>query len=675
MKMDYRINFNCSFCDALVPFNLVDASKHVKTHSNRCPICRDQLTAVELENEGHLRRLHRVGAQTPTPSTNHFHTCSICAMQVPVFPRGSNLHEDNILAARRHYMEHFESNHLRPEFQASQQHYLCPYPTCFKVFNHRSTVYACFFIHSSEDLPISSNIEISNQVHSPPSVTNLIGNPVLASTQVATASDGPEEPSQPQSIGSQPQNEVGSPGSPPSPGGGGGALEEVCASVSVRNANGNVAGNLEVPSTEESLAKLFYQLRCLHGVPEDGLTLLSSTLKGIDEEVQRRVNSLVSEELLRAAVPSDAATCVSQRVRGRMEEESLLYTSAFSSKYKRRKYFEQQYPIVHPIFVRVPQAQLSPPRYYVRFDLADLLKRFFCDQDVKDSFQAFSEVQQDFLHIATRARDDGMAEDIRLHCVTEGRRYREKCGARTKPIIPLILYLDAFGTNDPAGSKSSLHKIMGVYVGVAASPICYSERKSILLFSIVRQEEIKSLGVHHFLEDLLNDIDLARTQDFQIGGKEVGVDLLYVLGDNLEANVLSGLGGGFSRWVKHVCRHCEITSDEFCKVGSYREMKEKSTPRTHDGYLRHQGTYLQTRNKSLSKGVVSRSALQDFQGIDIAKDLPSCVIHNFLGGECRTPFAMYRMIPKYWRPCMSGKQCIGLGIAKYRKPFSNIRLQ
>ena len=65
-------------------------------------------------------------------------------------------------------------------------------------------------------------------------------------------------------------------------------------------------------------------------------------------------------------------------------------------------------------------------------------------------------------------------------------------------------------------------------------------------------------------------------------------------------------------------------------------MKQKSTPRTHERYLLHQSVYLRTRDKAQSKGVVSRSALQDFRGMDLALDLPSCHIHNLFGGECRT---------------------------------------
>ena len=637
VKMDYTSNFSCFFCDAVVPSAMADAMAHVDMHSKFCPICGSKLTTVEIENERHLRQIHRVGVQIPTPSTNHFHTCSICREAVPVFPRGSNLDEDNMIATRRHYLRHFDGTTLKPQYQ---EEYVCPYPTCFKAFNHRQAVYTCFFIHPNEDLPLTAADattgrqarEIHSQVHSPPPATNMIGNPLLSSTQAGvpgtldTASNGSEDHSQSHSVGSQ---DVAGPQERPSSQG----LDATVASA-VGNGTGPAAA--EGPSLEETQAMLFYRLRCLHGVPEDGLTLISNTLKGIEARLQTKVNTLVGEELLHAAIPREAATCVSDRVKGRMEDEPLLFTPALSSKHLRKRYFNRHYPIIHPIFVRVPEVHRAPARFYVRFDIADLLNRFFRDRDVQNSFQLFNEAKTAFTSIANRATEDGMPEDIRIHSMTEGSRYRDKCGSRSGPIVPLVLYLDGFGTNDPAGSKGNLHKILGIYVGVAASPITYSERQSIFLLSLVRHEDVKAHGVHHFIEDVLNDIDMARNQPFRINGVEVGVDLLYVIGDNLESNGLAGLGGGFSRWVDYVCRHCEITSSEYSTVGGYREMKQKSTPRTHERYLLHQSVYLRTRDKAQSKGVVSRSALQDFRGMDLALDLPSCHIHNLFGGECRT---------------------------------------
>ena len=493
--------------------------------------------------------------------------------------------------------------------------------------------------------------EVHSQVCSPPPATNMIGNPMHSSTQADLPSNpdpvssSPGDAPQPDYTGAQPLSGNGSPRSPPVHVGDG-ALEDASVPASA-NATRPAVGNVVEPSVEERQAELFYHLRCLHGVPEDGLSLISNTLQGIEKKLQADVYKLVGEELRLAAISTEAAAHVLGRVKGRMEESPLLYTPDLSSKYRRKRYFERRYPIVHPIFVCVPEVQQLPPRFYVRFDITDLLNRFFSDEHVQNSFRAFTEAQTVFSAIADQATADGMAADVRIHSVTEGTRYREKCGASAKYTVPIILYLDGFGSNDPAGSKGNLHKILGIYVGVAASPTTYSERKSIFLLSLVRNEEVKTHGIHHFVEEIVNDIDMARNQPFRIAGVDVVVDLLHVIGDNLESNGLAGLGGGFTRLVDYVCRHCEITSDEYSTVGSYKEMKEKSFARTHERYLHHQQSYRQTRNKSLSKGIVSRSALQDFQGFDLAADLPSCHVHNFFGGVYST--AVWHVAMAHWQ--------------------------
>lgn len=612
-----------------------EALSHVRLHSNSCPICKKLIANLpEYASERHLRDIHRVGIQIPTSATNSFHHCSICGEHVPVFPRSYKLNDDNLTFVRRHYMTHFNQNLLKPEFE-SQDQCLCPFPTCFKVFTHRAAVYTCFFLHPSEDLPIVGTMIDSSQeqeVHSPPSA---IGNPMFSSTQadgtntLDTAPPSPGDASQPNTLGSQSQNIVGRQSQTPE------HAEEIGAAP-IEITSGTVNGNLGRPSAIESQAELLFRLRCLHGVPEDALSLISQTLNGIEEIIREKTCSVVGNQLLLEAIPTEVATRVMVGLKRRMEDEPLLYTPTLSTPYRRKSYFNSQYDLVHPIFVQVPN---STAKFYVRFDIVELLERFFRDENVKNSFRAFAEVQSVFSDIANQATEDGLSADVRMHSVTDGTRFKDKCGASEKTIVPLILYLDGFSCNDSAGSKSNIHKIVGIYVAVAASPITYSERKSLLLLSLVRQEEIKSHGINHFLEEILTDIDIARNHPFHIGGVEVGVDLLFVLADNLESNGLAGLGGGFSRHVKFVCRHCEISSDDFGHVGSYEEMKEKSTPRLHEQYLRHQQTYLRTGNKTLSKGVVSRSALQDYHSFDLAKDLPSCEVHNFFGGAYGTMHA------------------------------------
>ena len=224
----------------------------------------------------------------------------------------------------------------------------------------------------------------------------------------------------------------------------------------------------------------------------------------------------------------------------------------------------------------------------------------------------------------------GSGGEVRLHSVYDGQRYKQKARNRAKPVVPIVVYVDGFGVNDPAGSKSNLHKLIGIYMGVALTPTSYSERKSIMLVSLIRQEDVARNGIGKFLDDTCSEIDLLRHVPFKIGQISVEIELLYALADNLDANKIAGLGGGFSKFVPFSCRHCEYKTSQ--TVLSVAEMKGKSRPRTHQRMIEQQDLYKRTRNKILSKGVVARTPFQDIDSFNISTDFPMCAVHNFHGG-------------------------------------------
>jgi hypothetical protein len=63
------------------------------------------------------------------------------------------------------------------------------------------------------------------------------------------------------------------------------------------------------------------------------------------------------------------------------------------------------------------------------------------------------------------------------------------------PYILLRVYLDAFACNNPIGSASGKHKIMGYYYSVLNDLVVSSNRKTLQTISLILQSDIDFFGL------------------------------------------------------------------------------------------------------------------------------------------------------------------------------------
>ena len=628
----------CVVCTLPIQANMEEIIQHEKKHKEEkdfvegplCVICGVHIEFKMEVLETHMKRKHRLGQQIPPSNSPTCHICVICDQKISVFPKKTKLFDDNLFHIRKHYTSHFENNELRrDDCHVKDQEIFCPFSTCFKTWEKKWSVYACLLSHLPEDLPIfhlaepaieNDSIPIVVQVSELPSQLEEIGRPLATSTQVPISTENSTIENNSASLEQIDLDPVDCDHPPPRP--------------------------FQLERTKSALfrcqGQLLFDLRIKHGVAEEVLNKVSTALSQMDSHVKEYMSTILQEEF--SANPSSVnsfgeyVSAVRKRI---VEEESLLGPEQLSSTYKRQKWYSKNYPIIPPHFVDIQGIQGGGGvgggggggggvAFFARFEIEELLKRFFKDKSVKTAFQSFVEAIPVFEKIQERKIREGCGGEIRVHSVLDGKRYKQKVRNREKTIVPIILYVDAFGVNDPAGSKSNLHKVTGIYLGVAATPTTYSERKSIMLIALIRQEDVSRHGIGLFLKQILEEIDLLRKVPFKIGDEEVEIELLYALADNLDANKIAGLGAGFSKFVPYTCRHCEYKTLQTVK--SLADMREKSQPRTHQRMIHQQELYKQTRNKTLSKGVVSSTPLQLIDNFNLATDIPMCAVHNFHGG-------------------------------------------
>ena len=667
---------SCAVCHKMVPAIVSNIFNHSKLHSKEDPICIICGTAVlpgSEDYEKHLSRVHLIGRQTPNTNSQFYHSCVVCGEKIPAFAKSEKLYDDNVFHIRRHYVQHYERNDLKKEECTDpDQEVFCPFPTCFKTWERKWSVYTCFISHLPEEIPIrqlpqreqnhsvvtSGNVLV--EVLELPSQLDNIGRPLESSTPIQNSrpsspapceanenpslegsdlirnhhedqSTTPPHPPPPPSPPPPPPPSLPpptSPSPPPSP-----------------PPPPPPPPSLRVEDTQKALileqGHLLFNLRTKHGVAEEVLNKVTLAMSNLDHKVKEFMNSVLDEEKEKnssSTITCDFVESVKKRIR---EEPTILGQDELTSTYKRQRWFNQTFSISHPIFVDISGVRGggggggggvgdSTSNFYARFDVEDLLNRFFKDKNVKMAYEKYLEATSVFEQLETKKVCEGSVDEIRIHSVYDGIRYKQKARNRGKPIVPIILYVDGFGVNDPSGSKSNLHKVTGIYLAVALTPTSYSERKSIMLLALIRQEDVSRLGIHYFLDQICMEIDLLRTVPFKIGNMAVEIDLLYTLADNLDANKIAGLGGGFSKFVNFSCRHCEYKTSQ--TVSSFAEMLKTSRPRSHQRMLEQQNLYKQTRNKTLSKGIVAPTPFQDIDSFNIATDIPMCAVHNFQGG-------------------------------------------
>ena len=158
-----------------------------------------------------------------------------------------------------------------------------------------------------------------------------------------------------------------------------------------------------------------------------------------------------------------------------------------------------------------------------------------------------------------------------------------------QPYILLRLYLDAFGCNNPIGSSSAKHKVLGFYYSIFTSLESCSKLDLIQTLALLFEKDVEFFGLSVCLKatiDELKKLVLEGLYDKKFK-RHIQVRVISSLGDNLEQVSVCGIRKNFST-MQHACRKCFCSKSDLCNADTYVDIHaDNFWPRTDELFQQH----------------------------------------------------------------------------------------
>ena len=237
----------------------------------------------------------------------------------------------------------------------------------------------------------------------------------------------------------------------------------------------------------------------------------------------------------------------------------------FSSKFKRVKYYKENFSVIEPVeYILDPEEKSSFQYVPVLLSLQQLLKN-------EDIVKRLLTKHSDYSQLAS-FRDGKYFKQNEFH-------------ANEEFSISLILYVDDFEICNPLGTSRKKHKVTAVYWILADAPHeLRSQLTSIYLALLCKANDIKKFGYETVLEPLLKDLTTLEREGVFLPqvGKNIRGTVFCISADNLGAHSLSGLVENFCG--HYICRFCIGDSSDYQK----KEVHSGAfPPRTKENYDLH----------------------------------------------------------------------------------------
>ena len=201
------------------------------------------------------------------------------------------------------------------------------------------------------------------------------------------------------------------------------------------------------------------------------------------------------------------------------------------------------------------------------------------------------------------------------------------------PNIIIRTYLDAFGTNNPIGSSSNKHKIMGFYYSPLADLKVAAKRSTIQTLSLIFQKDIDHFGLRKCLQNSMQELKNLVDEGFfdEKSKTRLQVRVISNLGDNLEQNEVAGIKQNFST-MQHSCRQCLCSRNDLRSAEAYSDIHGKNHEHRTDTMLHND--YLEHLEKEVIhiNGVCNESLFKEFPYFTTTAQLPQCSSHDFMEG-------------------------------------------
>lgn len=219
--------------------------------------------------------------------------------------------------------------------------------------------------------------------------------------------------------------------------------------------------------------------------------------------------------------------------------------------------------------------------------------------------------------------------------------FRDFCCGSTfrsfaKDDIFIEIGLDEFDVCCPLKSKSTIHKILGVYFRVRNMPPQFSSRlDNIYLVALCESINFKEHDMNDVINEIVRDLLYLEKNGIDIAERNLKVHLTTVCSDNLGANTVLGFSGSFS--ATFYCRFCEHSNVECQKLIQINTEKMR-TAVSYGNMIKKIDLNPEIEQKK-TKGVRYRCLFNELKSYDVLSNGTVDVMHDILEGI--VPFFLY----------------------------------
>lgn len=199
--------------------------------------------------------------------------------------------------------------------------------------------------------------------------------------------------------------------------------------------------------------------------------------------------------------------------------------------------------------------------------------------------------------------------------------------------IQIQLAIDDFEPCNPLGSKSSLHKICGLYFVINNMPLGFTSKlQNINLISLSNSDDLDTnhTDINNIWEMVVDEIRFLENTGIDIGG---GIRLKGTLqnltADNLGANTSLCLTRGFRSY--NFCRICKNTKGE-CESMVVDDLSKYRTIEHYEDILKLLDAPDLAKNKSKTFGIKKYCVLNELKYFHIFKNFSVDIMHDLYEG-------------------------------------------
>ena len=231
---------------------------------------------------------------------------------------------------------------------------------------------------------------------------------------------------------------------------------------------------------ESELSNLFGALKYVFRLQDEGLDLISKTLKNLGKAVKEEVTSLVQTTLLENSVEANSNCFMNMSVKLNETLHDIFYHETNSSRYKRKKYFSATENVIPFETIQLNKEKASdgnpsietiqlncenPKDVILVFNAEALVERFLKTQNIVEVWESAKKTRLENDMFNQECEENNEPLKKRYLTTYDGERIKEKLRALPPGVhgVCMIFYLDDFNADKGYSKRGTTNKILGIF--------------------------------------------------------------------------------------------------------------------------------------------------------------------------------------------------------------------